>query len=547
MSAAGSAANPRWWVAGDWNGFFGLFTNVLLNVIVLTTLCLYVVQLPPDTVYGRVLPALGIALPIGNLFYAWLAYKLAKETGRSDVTAMPYGPSVPHMFIVVFVVMLPTYLSTKDPMLAYAAGLAWAFIIGVIVLLGCFVGPWIRKMTPRAAMLGTLAGISIAFISMRPAFQMWEVPWIGFVCFAIVLIAWTANIRLPGGIPGGLAAVIVGAAIGWLAAAFGWSDYMKGAEVGKAFEQFGLHLPWFSGDVFRGLAGIAPLLATAIPLGIYNFTEAMNNVESASAAGDNYNLRKILAADGIGAIVGSMLGSPFPPAVYIGHPGWKSVGGRIGYSFATGIAIALVCFLGLIALLLKVIPLVAILPILLYIGLVIGAQAFQASPAKHAPAVVLAIIPEHRRVGQDQHGQRAKRGRQRRRQGRHGRAGAGWCGVSGDGTSRRRIGARGDGAGRDGGFHHRPQADPGRHCGVRRRGIRLHRPDPRPAPGLDGVAAGLAGLRDVRRGVSADVATGGATRRCVTRATAQSRGALRPARCACRPRLRARARGWADW
>jgi len=163
--------------------------------------------------------------------------------------------------------------------------------------------------------------------------------------------------------------------------------------VGQAFEQFGLHLPWFSGDVFRGLAGIAPLLATAIPLGIYNFTEAMNNVESASAAGDNYNLRKILAADGIGAIVGSMLGSPFPPAVYIGHPGWKSVGGRVGYSFATGIAIALVCFLGLIALLLKVIPLVAILPILLYIGLVIGAQAFQASPAKHAPAVVLAIIP----------------------------------------------------------------------------------------------------------------------------------------------------------
>ena len=65
MSAAGSAANSRWWVPGDWNGFFGLFTNVLLNVIVLTTLCLYVVQLPPDTVYRRVLPALGIALPIG--------------------------------------------------------------------------------------------------------------------------------------------------------------------------------------------------------------------------------------------------------------------------------------------------------------------------------------------------------------------------------------------------------------------------------------------------------------------------------------------------
>src|SRR6267142_3683414 len=393
-AARGTAAGQvRWWVAGDWNGFFGLFTNVVLNVIVLTGLCLGVVNLPADTVFGRILPALGIALPIGNLYYAYLAYKLAKKEGRTNVTAMPYGPSVPHMFIVVFVIMLPVYLKTKDPLLAWQAGLAWAFIIGVIVLAGIFFGPWVRAHTPRAAMLGTLAGISIAFISLRPAFQMWEVPWIGFVCFAIVLIAWTANIRLPGGIPGGLAAVIVGAAIGWLAAAFGWSDYMKGDQVGKAFEQFGLHLPWFSADVFRGLAGIAPLLATAIPLGIYNFTEAMNNVESASAAGDNYNLRKILLADGLGAIVGSMLGSPFPPAVYIGHPGWKAVGGRIGYSLATGGAIALVCFLGLTALLLNLIPLVAILPILLYIGLVIGAQAFQASPSKHAPAVVLAIIP----------------------------------------------------------------------------------------------------------------------------------------------------------
>ncbi|HEY2561512.1 MAG TPA: hypothetical protein VGI48_17505 [Caldimonas sp.] len=393
MNAEAHASAGRLWVPGDWNGFFGLFTNVLLNVIVLTGLCLGVVQLPADTVFGRILPALGIALPLGNLFYAYLAWQLSKREGRGDVTAMPYGPSVPHMFIVVFLVMLPVYLETKNPLVAWYGGLAWCFIIGVIVLLGAFVGPQLRALTPRAAMLGTLAGISIAFISMRPAFQLWETPWIGLACFAIVLIAWTANVRLPGGLPGGLVAVIVGSAIGWIASLAGWSDYMQPAAVSKSLGQFGLHLPVFSNDVWTGLAKVAPLLATAIPLGIYNFTEAMNNVESASAAGDNYDLRKILLADGLGAVVGSMLGSPFPPAVYIGHPGWKAVGGRIGYSLATGIAIALVCFLGLTALLLALIPLVAILPILLYIGLVIGAQAFQASPAKHAPAIVLALIP----------------------------------------------------------------------------------------------------------------------------------------------------------
>src|SRR5260370_1331772 len=180
--------------------------------------------------------------------------------------------------------MLPTYLKTKDPMLAWTAGLVWALIIGVIVLLGAFVGPTIRKHTPRAAMLGTLAGISIAFISMRPAFQMWELPWVSFVSLGIVLVSWTANVRLPGGLPGGLAAVIVGTVIAWIAAALGWSDYMKGAEVAQALAQFGLHLPHPSFEVLTGLGSVAPLLVTAIPLGIYNFTEGMNNVESAAAA-----------------------------------------------------------------------------------------------------------------------------------------------------------------------------------------------------------------------------------------------------------------------
>src|SRR5215813_11119673 len=377
MASVTSTEHPvRWWVPGDWNAFFGLFTNVVLNVIVLTGLTLGVVKMPGDIVFGRILPALAIALPLGNLYYAWLAYRLARAERRDTVTAMPYGPSVPHMFIVVFLIMLPVALRTGNPILAWQAGLAWCFVIGVIILLGAFVGPTIRKYTPRAAMLGTLAGISITFISM-----------------AIIMVSWMASVSLPGNVPGGLAAVIIGTVVAWVVSLLGWSGLMQPTAVGTALSQFGLRLPIPSADVVAGLRDLGPLLVTAIPLGIYNFTEGMNNVESAEAAGDSYNLRKILLADGIGAVVGSILGSPFPPAVYIGHPGWKAVGGRIGYSLVTGICVGLVCFLGLVALLLAVIPLVAILPILLYIGVVIGAQAFQATPREHAPAVVFALIP----------------------------------------------------------------------------------------------------------------------------------------------------------
>ena len=102
------------------------------------------VRVPASNMLGREGRgfALGIALPLGNLYYAYLAWRLAVKEGGSDVTAMPYGPSVPHMFIVVFVIMLPTYLKNSAAtgegpaaILAWEAGLAWAFIIGVIVLI----------------------------------------------------------------------------------------------------------------------------------------------------------------------------------------------------------------------------------------------------------------------------------------------------------------------------------------------------------------------------------------------------------------------------
>ena len=394
MQRSTSDYRPKLWVPGDWNAFFGLGTNVLLNVLVLSSLVLFVIKLPNDVVFGRILPALGIALPIGNLYYAYLAWRLAKKEGRDDVAAMPYGPSVPHYFFVTFVIMLPVVIKTNgDVMKAWEAGLAWAFFIGIVVLIGAFIGPAIRRYTPRAAMLGTLAGISVAFISMSAAFEMYNAAWIALATFAIVLLSWTAGVRLPFGIPGGLAAILVGTVIGWLSYfVFGWHGLDPKA-VSDSFAQFGVHLPTPGSEVLSGLTDVAPLLATAIPLGVYNFTEGMNNVESASAAGDNYNLRHILLADGIGAVIGSFLGSPFPPAVYIGHPGWKAVGGRIGYSLATGIVISVICILGLAGLFLAVIPRAALFPILLFIGLVIGSQAFQTSKAKYAPAIVLALIP----------------------------------------------------------------------------------------------------------------------------------------------------------
>ena len=164
--------------------------------------------------------------------------------------------------------------------------------------------------------------------------------------------------------------------------------------VGDAFANFGFSVPIPAVDhVFSGFEFLGVILVTAIPFGIYDLVEAMDNVESAEAAGDDYPTTRVLTADGVVSLIGCLMGNPFINAVYIGHPGWKAMGGRIGYSAATGIMVIVLSWFGIISVLLALVPVVAISPILLYIGMLIGAQAFQTTPLKHAPAIVLALTP----------------------------------------------------------------------------------------------------------------------------------------------------------
>jgi AGZA family xanthine/uracil permease-like MFS transporter len=396
---SGNAATdfrPKFWVPGDWNALFGFGTNILVNVLVLTGLLRFVIKMPDALVFGRILPALGLMLFLSTGYYAFLAWNLARKTGRSDVCALPSGISVPHMFVVTFVVMLPIKLATNDPVQAWEAGLTWVFVQSFVLMLGGFVGPYIRKITPRAALLGSLAGISITFISMSPAAQVFTTPVIGVVCFAVILANWFGGVRYFGGVPGGLVAIGVGTVIAWVSTALGLSygDLSVG-KLAVSVSNFGFSLPMPAFNyTFDGFKYLGIILVTAIPFGIYDLIEALDNVESAAAAGDSFPTIRVLTADGVISLIGCLMGNPFINAVYIGHPGWKSMGGRIGYSAMTGIIVLVLTWLGIIAVISALIPVVAILPILLYIGMLIGSQAFQESPHRHAPAIVLALLPQ---------------------------------------------------------------------------------------------------------------------------------------------------------
>src|SRR5579859_2482021 len=279
MTAVATDVRPKIWVPGDWNAFFGFGTNILVNLLVLTGLLRFVLKMPEALVFGRILPATGLMLCLSTLYYAWLGYRLAKRTGRTDVCALPSGISAPHMFVVTFVIMLPIAIKTGDPIKGWEAGLTWVFIQSFVLMVGGFVAPIIRKITPRAALLGTLAGVSIAFISMRPAQDMFMTPVIGVTCFAVILVSWLGGVRYFKGIPAGLVAIAVGTLIAWGSTAFGLNyGGMSLDKLAGSVSNFGFSVPMPAfGHVFAGFEFLGVILVTAIPFGIYDLVEAIDN------------------------------------------------------------------------------------------------------------------------------------------------------------------------------------------------------------------------------------------------------------------------------
>lgn len=372
--------------SGDITAFWALFSDNLANAMILTGVLLGLFKMPANIVFGRVLPGLAVSLVAGLLFYVYLARKLSKKEGRTDVTALPYGISTPVMFVYLFGVIGPVYWATNNPVLAWQTGMAAAFIGGIIEALGSVFGPFIKKITPRAAMLGTLAGISLTWIATVPLAEIFEHPMIGFPCLAIIIVCLIGGKKLPLNIPAGLAAIILGSLIGLATGV---------AKLNFTGLDIQIPVPVLS-DLFAGLKHIMSspgVLAVVLPIEIYNFIETMNNVESAEAAGDSYNVRSCQIMDGLGTISGTIFGSTFPTTVFIGHPAYKKLGAKSGYALGVGVVFASAAILGLFQPLQQLIPVAAVAPILVFIGLIITAQAFTASPTAHAPAVAIALIP----------------------------------------------------------------------------------------------------------------------------------------------------------
>ncbi len=379
----------RWWHKGDLDGFFGLFVDNLIQLILIVVLCGNILKMPGELVYGRILPGVAVSLLIGNIFYAFQARALYQRTGQAHVTALPYGVNTVSLFAYILFVMKPVMDQTNDVELAWRVGLAACLGSGVIEFGGAFIAGWVKKITPRAALLTTLAGIAITFISMDFCFRIFADPLVGFAPLAFIFLQYIGRLYLPAGIPAGLVAVVSGTLLAW------GLGRMDGAALTNAMSiQLQMPRPYIfelMGATFSTYMAI--FLPVIIPMGLFNLLGSLQNLESAEAAGDTYPVRSSLAVNGLGTIAAACFGSVFPTTIYIGHPGWKRMGAGAGYSVANGIIITFLCLLGLVGFVSALIPVEAGAAILLYIGVTIAAQAFQATPRDHAPAIVVGFFP----------------------------------------------------------------------------------------------------------------------------------------------------------
>jgi AGZA family xanthine/uracil permease-like MFS transporter len=395
-----SDKGARWFVAGDIDGFFGLALDNLIQLLVIVGLCRVVLGFDDALLLGRVLPGVALSVLVGNLYYAWQAHRLARETGRDDVTALPYGINTVSLFAFIFLVMLPAKLvalsggATEGQAVraAWTAGVLACLGSGLIEFGGSFVAEFLRKLTPRAAMLSTLAGIALGFISIGFLFRTFATPLVGFLPLGVVLMVYFGKVRFPARIPGGLVAVVLGVVLAWATGLCSWDPEQVKSVVGGV----GVYPPIPAiGAVVEALrSGYAgTYLAVIVPMGLINLIGSLQNIESAEAGGDSFPTGPSLAVNGVGSIVAALFGSCFPTTIYIGHPGWKGLGARVGYSILDGLFVSVLCLTGTIGLIAYLVPIEAGMAIVLWIGLVMAAQAFQATPRAHAPAAVVGILP----------------------------------------------------------------------------------------------------------------------------------------------------------
>jgi AGZA family xanthine/uracil permease-like MFS transporter len=399
-----SRRSYAWAQRGDINAFFGLMLDNIGVMILMASLLVQGFGLPAGFVLTRMIPGTAAGVLFGDLIFTLMALRLARRTGRDDVTAMPLGLDTPSTFGAVLFIIGPAFLAASrrgmEPELA--ARHAWLVGMSVLLVSGLFkiacapLSGWIRKLVPRAGLLGSLTAIALVLISFLPFLDIAEEPIAGMVALTLILATLTARWELPRDFPGAFGAVLVGCVVFYVVKWSGWGGDFESNGPGHSWAlRVSLPFPvedwwfWFQGSWREVLAAIP----VAIPLALATVVGGIDCTESASAAGDEYPTGQIIAVEGLATIFGGLFGGIIQSTPYIGHPAYKAMGARSAYTLATALFVGAAGIFGFFDVIFLLIPKAVIFPILIFVGLEITSQSFHATPQRHFPAVALACVP----------------------------------------------------------------------------------------------------------------------------------------------------------
>lgn len=356
--------------------------------------------LPAEFVVSSMVPGTAIGVLIGDLAFFYLAFRLARRTGRQDVTAMPLGLDTPSTFGMILFVLGPSFLEGRQLGLdvAEASTRTWHIGMWCVVISGVFklalapCGEWVRRVVPRAGLLGSLAAIALVLISFLPLTDILGHPLPGLLALTIVLTSLIGRVPLPGRTPGTLGALIAAGAVYY---ALCWIPG-TGYELPAATT-----IQWFPGNWLSSwqfgwldaLPQAVPYLPFALPFALGTVVGGIDCTESAAAAGDTYDTRSVLGVEAIATLIAGLSGGVIQTTPYIGHPAYKAMGGRAAYTLGTALLVGSAGLVGYFAWLNAWIPAPAVYPILVFVGLEISAQSFLATPRRHYAAVALACLP----------------------------------------------------------------------------------------------------------------------------------------------------------
>ena len=397
--------SPRFWAArGDVNAFFGLMLDNVADLLLTVGLLSAIFGFPVEFAIRHMVPGTAIGVLCGDLLFFWMALRLARQHNRPEITAMPLGLDTPSTFGMVFFVLGPAFITAQQTMpLEEAARFTWHIGICSIVISGIFklvcalFAGWIRRVVPRAGLLGSLAAIALVLISFLPLLEVFHYPLIGCTALAIILTTLVARIPFPGRVPGALAALLVAGGMYYILQWAGLQQWLGPASHLEIDPRAAL-LPYewlavFRFEWLRALPASLQYMPVVIPFALATVVGGIDCTESAAATGDEFDTKSVIRVEAIATLIAGLCGGVIQTTPYIGHPAYKAMGGRSAYVLATALFVGGAGVLGYFGYLYAIIPKPTVFPILVFIGLEITAQSFHATPKKHYAAVALACVP----------------------------------------------------------------------------------------------------------------------------------------------------------